>query len=340
MSEDSNCPWIGPPLAHFVPHREPRPSDSPVLPHPAPVEAIAAGAPAPDSAPAALKALARVARGALAGFQERLHGVRRARCIARHKRAVARDPENTTLLTIIAHLYEAGGQRKAAGEWYHHLASVYRAKGNTDGVGFCYRKLHHLQQPEPARFYRDLTSLYTQSGHYDRAGRTSRRVVDIYVSEGHRSAAIGYLRGLPESGSLRGHASSELRRLLKGPAASPSETAAHEGVIARGAILDVARLAESRATTGRLELESEGASGLIHFSSGRIVAAQLNSHIASAEALRAILTLESGRYKLVSGACPDVDEFEGLSNAELLASHGREIGGGAGDRDVKFVFSY
>ena len=156
---------------------------------------------------------------------------------------------------------------------------------------FCYRKLDHLKHPEPARFYRDLTNLYTRAGHHDRAGRTSRRVVDIYVGGGHRSAAVGYLRSLPQSGSQRGYASSELRRLLKSPAAPPPQVAAQpafEGTLGCDAILGVAAARPNRSRPAR---PNPGTSGLIH--SARAVRRRAIDATRGIEALEAIVALES-----------------------------------------------
>ena len=226
MTDDSPNSLVGPPLD---PYSDSRQESNPFLlvvcaeePTPADPPSPAEGAFAARSE--ALVGFKRVARGAVTGFrqqldrmQEAMRELQYARRIARCKRAIARNPESTTLWTLLALLYEAGGEHEAASECYRHLASVHRERGEMDEVGFCYRKLDYLQERDPARLYRELTNLYAEAGRFDRAGRTCLRVVQLYLAEGHRKAAIGYLRSLPSGDAVVSYTFSELKQILQRP---------------------------------------------------------------------------------------------------------------------------
>jgi tetratricopeptide (TPR) repeat protein len=291
-----------------------------------------------------LKVLTRVAKGAVVGVRQQLSGARRARAVARHRQQLEADPENTTVLTMIANLHETGGDHTAAGECYRQLATIYRAKGDTDGIAFCYRKLDHLRQPYPARFYRELTNLYAKAGRYDRAGNTCRRVVDLYVDEGQHSAAVGYLRNMPEGDSLTKYANSELRRLLKGkgkrPTEAPGRTGPLGGELGNGALFEVARAAEADSFTGLLELESGDSYGAIYFSAGRIAAARFCGGLTGAEALKAVLALEYGSFTLAPATYSVEDEFDGRRSASVLSDLTRELKEAEAEPTGEFIFSY
>ena len=85
----------------------------------------------------------------------------------------------------------------------------------TEEAAGCYRQLIRLGCLEPARVYRELTELYIDHGRFDEAALACRRVVEIYLAEGQRTAATGYLRSLPALSRFAPSVRAELEMLLE-----------------------------------------------------------------------------------------------------------------------------
>jgi tetratricopeptide (TPR) repeat protein len=281
-------------------------------------------------------------RGDLAGLlrpgtyatrlKRRLDEFRHAHRVAQLERALARDPYDVSLWTSLAELHEAAGERQAVSKCYHRLAAIYGARDELDRVAFCYRKLEHLGCMEPAALHRQLAVLYAGARRHEEALRACRRVLEIYLAEGNRSAAIGYLRGMASLGTFTAGARQEFERLFnlpEGSCAAPPPRAAEaldagdqdvvlRGILGQVTVLDIVRRVEDSALTGQLEVRRDVLLAHVYFNAGRIVAARVGG-LTRREALRAVLAIDSGTYRVRHTERPAFDELKAPGNSTLLA---------------------
>jgi tetratricopeptide (TPR) repeat protein len=139
------------------------------------------------------------------------------RLLSSYRRHLNRIPEDTITWKQLAKLHELRREHKEASDCYRRLANIYQASGNTDEAATNYRQLVRLGCLEPARVYRELAELYIMNGRFDDAAKACRSVIEIYLAEGHRTAATGYLRSMPALNRFAPGVRAALEKLLERP---------------------------------------------------------------------------------------------------------------------------
>lgn len=295
-------------------------------------------------------------RASLERAAEGIRGFRLWVTVTRLEYRLKRDPENTGALSRLAGVYEGAGRRQDAVVSYQRLSAVYRKRRDASGLAFIVRKLETLGATDIARVYRDLAMLFCELGRHSDAARACKRVVEIYLAEGHTKAATGYLTQLPALGPLAAETRGEIEQMLglveppptvnlpparkagtgslTGPLRAPksSERKTRElpvflsGTIGRISVFDVVQMIETNLVTGQLLLDVHGIrdAGTLHFDAGRIVSAQFGS-LRGVEAARRLLQVEEGPFRVEVEERPHADELRVATNTGFLLDLLREI---------------
>jgi tetratricopeptide (TPR) repeat protein len=158
--------------------------------------------------------LQRVVRGFFAWTRRTVRTLKYRRAVATMEKAIARNPDSPFLWKALAGKHEAEGNTEDAIECWRSLALIHRKRSESTDMAFAYRKMIQLGCADPGRLYRDLAKLCSEWRRYEEASRACRCVVEAYLAEGQHNAAIGYVRNLPQLGTLGDTVRAELERLV------------------------------------------------------------------------------------------------------------------------------
>lgn len=283
--------------------------------------------------------------------------------LRRFKKALQSQPDNITLLNSYSNYLESKGMREEAAGVYGRLVSICRRQREADQAAVYCRKLDIVGNRDAARCYRELASLHSELGRFEDASRAVKRVVELYLDEGQKKAAEGYIRQLPPLGSRADSTRAELTRMtndfsvsvaepsrpvlqlvsgephgheparpaheyttnpLASTVALPEEDVFLSGHLGRITPFDVVQIVESNSLTGRLDFLTTPVQGAIFFRDGHIVAA-ISGSKRGHDALQAVFTANPSPFRVVvTENIPD-EEFKVSNNTGLLLDIIREI---------------
>jgi tetratricopeptide (TPR) repeat protein len=279
------------------------------------------------------------------------------------KKALQAEPDSITLLNSYSNYLESKGMRDEAAGVYGRLVSICRRQREVDQAAVYCRKLDIVGNRDAARCYRELASLHSELGRFEDASRAVKRVVELYLEEGQKKAAEGYIRQLPPLGSRADSTRAELTRMtiefsahvdeparpvlqlvsgephgqepirpayayttnpLASTVAMPEEDVFLSGHLGRITPFDVVQIVESNSLTGRLDFLTAPVPGAIFFRDGHIVAA-ISGSKRGHDALRAVFTADPSPFRVVVTEHLPEEEFKVINNTGLLLDIIREI---------------
>jgi len=165
----------------------------------------------------------------LQAIRSRYLEFRHQRKLESFRRRLSADPDNVPILNQYTNYLESSGMRLEAAGIYGRLVSIHRRQREADKAAVYCRKLDSAGNPDAARCYREMASLYAELTRYEDAARAARRVVELYLSEGQTHAASGYIRQLPPLGSRADATRMELSSLVAEAPEAASATHAGTG---------------------------------------------------------------------------------------------------------------